>query len=502
MPQSTLVKSSRRAGTNGLVGRALLILSTACVLSSPLAAQSGPVLRDCNQHQYEPETLVSLVELLGKEITRLVDSDAELRRLVQQGAGQDLTNQIYSAGLLQRVPDCTEPVVHVQTGNQVPGSADRAAPGAFGFTIVVKAMPKPHCEAMKRSQQFQRPFAVRFEPPGNRSNWRLGACASNPIPGILALGRTLPQPNTAYLFFPVRLSLPAARANPLCDLTALLARVKDPEKKRVIEDLFLRMVGALSELSEYRRAFLSKGIRSGLVDLFPAVYYHMTRLELERIKNNEYRYPDVKLRQIIAFYDAYKRNREAYEKGRPVEKHWGRHFQKVADVQKSLLRLLNPHVAENGVQEVIDTGMWAHIIFDFPRALRSAFDSLGGQGPSWNDLQPDFKATETMFPTAMEKSIEDISAPGGWGRIVSWYLRIGSGFAFVTEKVRLVLPDNDNLALDPTAVTVEYIKAVRDLAWLRAREGPPWPWTLERQFESNPKEMRAKGESFCALSPG
>jgi hypothetical protein len=60
---------------------------------------------------------------------------------------------------------------------------------------------------MKGSQQFQRPFAVRFEPPGNTSNWRLGTCASNPILGILTLGRTLPQPNTAYLFFPVQSSI-------------------------------------------------------------------------------------------------------------------------------------------------------------------------------------------------------------------------------------------------------------------------------------------------------
>jgi hypothetical protein len=78
--------------------------------------------------------------------------------------------------------------------------------------------------------------------------------------------------------------------------------------------------------------------------------------------------------------------------------------------------------------------MWAHIIFDFPRALRSAFDSSSGRGLSWNDLHPDFKRTETMFSTAMENSIQDIRSTRGWGWLVSLFPALGGGFAFVTEK--------------------------------------------------------------------
>jgi hypothetical protein len=163
---------------------------------------TGPVMRDCNQHLYNAITFVFLVQTLTERLAHWAKTDAEVQRRVQQGTGEDLTQKVYSAGFLERVPDCIEPVVHVLTGNQVPGNtAGRATSVTPGLTLVIKAMPKTHCVALNTSGQVrfaQGSFAIRFEPPGPSTNWRLGECADNPLVRIF----NLPQPNTAYMFFP------------------------------------------------------------------------------------------------------------------------------------------------------------------------------------------------------------------------------------------------------------------------------------------------------------
>src|SRR6185295_8949506 len=111
-------------------------------------------------------------------------------RVIQQSPGQDLTGAIYSAGLLESVPDCLEPAVHVLAGNQTPNTGGAIAPGTTGFTAVIKGLPKLHCESVNLAERlgFRRGmFAVRFEPPGNPGAWQPGVCASNPIASLLAL---------------------------------------------------------------------------------------------------------------------------------------------------------------------------------------------------------------------------------------------------------------------------------------------------------------------------
>jgi hypothetical protein len=474
--------------------RVLPVLVTLCSVALPLAAQNGAVLRDCNQHLYDPVSFLFRTERFGGEVGRLIERDRRLRSAIQLSPGQDLTDVVYAAQLLERVPNCPEPVVQVVAGNQAPGMGGSTPPGTTGFTVIIKGMPKLQCEMVNLAERLQirrGAFAVRFEPPGNPGAWQLGECASNPIASLLNLGRPLPQPNTAYLFFSVDL--------PWCDLTALLASVPDSRQKSDLEDRFLRMAGALSELAAYRESFLKEGVMKDSIDLFPAAYYHITRRELERIRNQEYKYPDAKLRQLIAFYDAYKHNREAHDHGMPVEPHWQRHFDKVEEVQKSVFNVLSISVTKNGLQEIIDTGMQAHIIFDFPRALRFAFDSLGNQGPSWRDLTPDFVATENLFSDAMSETMADI-AESNWSGFVAVDIELffANALAFVTESVRYLLSPEDNLALSPSSANVDYIKAVRLLSWNRAQQGPPWPWPLEKQSVSPAKEMRAKGEAYCA----
>lgn len=171
---------------------------------TPPNGPQSPVMRDCQEQLYEPLKFVSLVETLGERIMEWVKTDSELQRLVRQGTGQEVTRNIYAAGLLERVPDCTESVVHVLTGNQVPRKTLGPPPGGPGLTVVVKAMPWGHCEAMKLRGQYRFSpgmFAIRFEPPGPPTNYRLGECVANPVLTIMVLGKAMPQPNTAYLFF-------------------------------------------------------------------------------------------------------------------------------------------------------------------------------------------------------------------------------------------------------------------------------------------------------------
>jgi len=284
--------------------------------------------------------------------------------------------------------------------------------------------------------------------------------------------------------------------NPLCDLSNALSRIGDEKLREQTKDLFVRMVGALADMSKYRDQFLNTSWKEGLgldntIDMFPAAYYNTTHAELERIAAGDFTFPDVKLRQMIAFYDAYKVNREAWDRGDKgsVEDHWKRHFEtatRPVGVFEATARL---SATDNKLQRTIDSGMQAHIIFDFPRALDYAYRN-GGNRVSWTQAQPDFQATEQTFNTSIERTMNDMAS--------RYPIFSGlSNFADVVFVKPAELLSGVEIG-NATARSMDYIKLLRNSAWRSAARGDLRP--LAPQSVADPVQMRDLGVKLCQES--
>ena len=92
---------------------------------------------------------------------------------------------------------------------------------------------------------------------------------------------------------------------------------------------------------------------------------------MQRILKGEFTYPIEKMKQMIAFYEAYKYNRANWDakKLRFVEPHWQMHFEYATNPLTSFPR----SCAEVG--NVLALGILAHVGFDFPRTIKYAFDT-------------------------------------------------------------------------------------------------------------------------------
>lgn len=279
--------------------------------------------------------------------------------------------------------------------------------------------------------------------------------------------------------------------NPLCDLSNALSRISDDKLREQTRELFVRMAGALADMSQYRDRFLATRWSDGLdntIDMFPAAYYNTTRAELERLAAGDFTFPDVKLRQMIAFYDAYKVNREAWDRGDTgaVEDHWKRHFEIATRPVGVLDTTARLSATDNKLQRTIDSGMQAHIIFDFPRALDYAYRN-GGNRVSWTQAHPDFLATEQTFNTSIERTMKDMATRHP----------IFSGLANFADIV-FVKPAELASGIEigsATARSMDYIKLLRNSAWRSASRGDLRP--LAAQPVADPGQMRELGIKLC-----
>lgn len=213
----------------------------------------------------------------------------------------------------------------------------------------------------------------------------------------------------------------------LCDFQELLDQ--SPSQRDLREDLYFKLLGALEELAAYRAAFLKT---EQLIDLFPTVYFHVTAQELISIANTTYRHPVEKMQQMLAFYDAYKVNREAWDRNLParVEAHWQQHFKQAA----------KSNFATN-VRATLMSGIEAHVDYDLPRALRYFYLNQN-RGVGADVLYEDFKATDAIFNQAVARGNEDLKEvfwPDWTIDIGNWWYGNSTGESVKSKRNRAFL---------------------------------------------------------------
>jgi hypothetical protein len=200
-------------------------------------------------------------------------------------------------------------------------------------------------------------------------------------------------------------------------LAPALSGISSDAEKKVFLSEFSILRDISGHLLKFRNEFLAKG---NFINLFPTAYYFTTVDELQEIAKGKYQYPIEKMKQMIAFYDAYAFNRSRWDAGmkEAVEAHWREHF-RFAESSSTQLNLFCMKVGQ-----VLATAVTAHVKYDLPRALRYAFQHRFNTAIKTDDtdLWKDFMATNAIFTKSMQQTIADVAKArtGCAESIMSW----------------------------------------------------------------------------------
>ncbi|MBX7134204.1 MAG: hypothetical protein K1X67_16145 [Fimbriimonadaceae bacterium] len=210
--------------------------------------------------------------------------------------------------------------------------------------------------------------------------------------------------------------LPPPKADPECSpCISISKQSKSPNEQVVSLQLCHTLMGVLKELGDYRIQFMNK---FGLINLFPTVYFNTTRIELERLEKGEFNYPIEKMQQMVAFYDAYKANRAAWDQGKLPERHWAVHFEGAVDADRQLAKLTAPEEMlklSSLLNDVLNSGITAHVHYDLARALRFATSKSIHPEVKLESLKVDFLKTVPTLresATASQSDIQSATYPG------------------------------------------------------------------------------------------
>lgn len=201
------------------------------------------------------------------------------------------------------------------------------------------------------------------------------------------------------------------------ELAPVLNRISTDAEKKAFLSSFSILRDISSDLLKFRNQFLADG---NFINLFPTAYYYTTIDELQEIAAGKYQYPVEKMKQMIAFYDAYAFNRTRWDAGMrdAVEVHWREHF-RFAESSSTQLNLFCMKVGQ-----VLATAVTAHVKYDLPRALRYAFQHRFNTAIMKDDpgLWKDFLATNAIFTASMRQTIADVAKArtGCAEKIMSW----------------------------------------------------------------------------------
>ena len=211
-----------------------------------------------------------------------------------------------------------------------------------------------------------------------------------------------------------------------CDICAQIARQSKSSNGEALSlELCHELLGALEELGRYRSAFLTD---ANFVNLFPTAYYDVTALEMQRIAAGTYKYPIEKMQQMLAFFDAYKSNRDAWNLGATPEPHWAAYYaaahnaNEVLSILVAMSRLpdLSPFStvaldlqAALSAEKVLMAGIHAHVDYDLPRALRYSFGIEFDTVASSKDLLIDFVGSNGTLDQATPIIARDMFAATG-----------------------------------------------------------------------------------------
>lgn len=251
----------------------------------------------------------------------------------------------------------------------------------------------------------------------------------------------------------------------IANYTALLNTAKSPEEKAEREHSYLTMVGVAIDLGKYRTSFIQEG---KLINLFPSAYYHTTYEELKLLAQGVYTYPVEKMRQMLAFYDAYKFNRSNWDNDNhdAVEPHWKAHFE-FATFENSEENIFCARIGY-----VLATAVIAHVQCDLPRAIRYSFDNAFDPtiGRTNTALGKDFSYTENLFSLSMSKLITDVSKVRS---CPEWFMKTSASLALLISGINYSLqfaPSSWQIANKKILTACDVVR-MRNIAWQQAKAG-------------------------------
>lgn len=203
-PKRNSLKSASSGVSASLAHARLVLLYTVFLAAASLPAHAKPFLMECNYFKMQPASFVAAAHALLDSAQEMAIQDPNFQSVVQ--AGGNLTAAAYSSNLIGRVSDCNHGAgrrnIELVAG-PFPVQGAPVANGVNGLTLIISALPNSHCEALKNSNHGRaddRSVVPRFEPPGGPPE-QFGVCRA----GISLLGNmNLPQPNTVYLFQPLK----------------------------------------------------------------------------------------------------------------------------------------------------------------------------------------------------------------------------------------------------------------------------------------------------------
>ena len=152
-----------------------------------------------------------------------------------------------------------------------------------------------------------------------------------------------------------------------------------------------RVSGAIEELEESADSFKEDRM---LIDIFPYLLKLRLTENLKTGMSKAVKNKPAYLRVMLATYDAYSVNRDAFDRKEPdsVDRQWVEYF-------KSAEKLGSEWTPDEGVN-VLLSGINAHVLSDMPRALR--YVKLKSKLES-EEFEPDFRMIDKDFLAAEEE---------------------------------------------------------------------------------------------------
>jgi hypothetical protein len=184
----------------------------------------------------------------------------------------------------------------------------------------------------------------------------------------------------------------------------------------------------------------ANSLRGDMKYWFAKVYHHVTRHEIEAIDAGAYRYPLMKMQEVIAFHATYHQNLEKWRAGQQdqVESNWREAFAAAESYNDGSWWRTESHEIGNALLP----SMEAHIRFDLPRAIAAVYEqnyagipdvSLADFHQDYNRMAPIFdQATADLRPEIQETATLGMFDPMSWG----WLQDAGMPFMFLIPMER------------------------------------------------------------------
>lgn len=157
-----------------------------------------------------------------------------------------------------------------------------------------------------------------------------------------------------------------------------------------------RVSGAIEELEDSVSGFTEQG---SLVEIFPTFLKYQMEESLKTGMSDSVRHNTEYLKIVLLAYDAYRVNRDSYDKREPdsVDRQWAEYFRKAEKFD-------DEWTPEQGVDVLLD-GINAHVLSDLPRAIR--FVKLRTELEP-KEMETDFKKTDKDFLVAETRLKKDV----------------------------------------------------------------------------------------------